>query len=69
MFKKLEKNIPKTGSMKYNSANIMPYRQEIDKLVDKLLEKMTLISFLALSTVSKKQKILMQVICQQSEQR
>ena len=31
--------------------------------------KMTLISFLALSTVSKKQKILMQVICQQSEQR
>ena len=34
-----EKNIPKTGSMKYNSANIMPYRQEIDKLVDKLLEK------------------------------
>ena len=25
--------------MKYNSANIMPYRQEIDKLVDKLLEK------------------------------
>ncbi len=38
-FKKLEKIIPKTGSMKYNSANIMPYRQEIDKLVDKLLEK------------------------------
>ena len=25
--------------MKYNSANIMPYRQEIDNLVDKLLEK------------------------------
>lgn len=39
MFKKLEKIIPKTGSMKYNSANIMPYRPEVDKLVDKLLEK------------------------------
>lgn len=39
MFKKLEKIIPKSGSLKYNSANIMPYRSEIDKLVNKLLEK------------------------------
>lgn len=39
MFKNLEKIIPKTGSLKYNSANIMPYRPEVDKLVNKLLEK------------------------------
>ena len=39
MLKQLEKIIPKSGSLKYNSANIMPYRPEIDKLVNKLLEK------------------------------
>ena len=39
MFKQLEKIIPKSGSLKYNSANIMPYRPVIDKLVNKLLEK------------------------------
>lgn len=39
MFKKLEKIIPKTGSLKYNSANIMPYRPQIDKMVDAILEK------------------------------
>lgn len=42
--------------MKYNSANIMPYRQEIDKLVDKLLEKDDVKSFIKIQGNVRKEK-------------
>ena len=34
----LEKVIPHTGSLKYNSKNIRPYHQQIEKIIDKLLK-------------------------------
>lgn len=34
MFKDLEKIIPRQGSLKYNSANIYPYREQINKMVE-----------------------------------
>lgn len=33
----LEKKLPKTGSMKFNSKNIRPFHDEINKIVDKVL--------------------------------
>lgn len=35
---KLEKELPKNGSMKYNSSNIRPYHQQIKEIVNEILE-------------------------------
>ncbi|OUQ06068.1 hypothetical protein B5E92_11555 [Erysipelatoclostridium sp. An15] len=37
MFMKLEKIIPKTGSLKFNSKNISPYKKQINELIDYIL--------------------------------
>ena len=37
MFIKLEKIIPKTGSLKFNSKNISPYKEQINELIDYIL--------------------------------
>ncbi len=38
-FKELEKIIPNTGSMKYNSSNISPYKPRIKEMIDDILNK------------------------------
>lgn len=37
--KELERILPKTGSMKYNSANIAPYKDQIKRIINHIKEK------------------------------